>query len=404
MNVGDSGESIVASFINDRFSNILSFLRPKTRSNAEVADVLIWMNRLVILIEVKTRGKGAASIDRWAGGKIDEAVSQIRQNRERILNSERISLHNKYFNTMLDCAGVNHIKGVVILVHDGACSIYPSHVVQGIYEDPLPVHVFSLSQLVRMKSELDTIPDFNYYLSDRLTFVRDNDIPLDHELDAMGLYKANANHFPKRTIDVSKGNLWDEYRTSMKKAIALRDAHNRSSKWLDGLMAAFTDGSSLYEGIPIGLYYIWEIESISRRERAYLGEKFTKLQEWFESGHDTRQFAFLNQSTGNWLLFYFAAESKLAIRRRIKRLIELKVLQERLTGEGNSFAVYAFGGQVSRIYPRRMIGLACTMIVSATEVRTDFIEDDIEDSFRIWGDPEKRKPNKIEEFPNPDAP
>ncbi len=52
---GEVGEKLVSNFFDRNFSKIFSFPNPKTKKNEEIADVLIWLNRTVFLIEVKTR-------------------------------------------------------------------------------------------------------------------------------------------------------------------------------------------------------------------------------------------------------------------------------------------------------------------------------------------------------------
>ena len=73
--VGESGQNLVNEFIDSKLSKIFSFSNPMTPDSAEVADVLIWMNRLVLLIEVKTRGEGDAPIQNWGQGHSDRVRS-----------------------------------------------------------------------------------------------------------------------------------------------------------------------------------------------------------------------------------------------------------------------------------------------------------------------------------------
>jgi hypothetical protein len=52
---GTLGEKLIANFFDTHSSRLFSFPNPKTNSNAEVADVLVWWNHAVLLVEVKTR-------------------------------------------------------------------------------------------------------------------------------------------------------------------------------------------------------------------------------------------------------------------------------------------------------------------------------------------------------------
>ena len=81
----------------------------------------------------------------------------------------------------------------------------------------------------------------------------------------------------------------------MATAIDRRDTHNDYSLIVDKLEECFADTRKLYSGLPIGLYYVWEIASQTRRQRAHLGESLHKVQRDFEEGKSSRQFCVFNQ-------------------------------------------------------------------------------------------------------------
>ena len=169
---GNIGEEIVSNFFDTSFSEILSFRDPKTKDNAQVSDILIWLNRYVFLLEVKTLVSSKYSINDWAKDRIWEGVGQLEKNYDRIIAKEEIFLNNKYYHVKLDCESLSAIYGVIILVHDDECTIEPHEAYSNIYKSKLPIHVFSWYQIKKITSEIDTIPDFKYYLQDRIEFVR----------------------------------------------------------------------------------------------------------------------------------------------------------------------------------------------------------------------------------------
>lgn len=59
---GKIGEQLVSNFFDLNFSKFFSFPNPLTKTNAEVSDVLIWFNRNVFLVEVKTLDKSLSDI------------------------------------------------------------------------------------------------------------------------------------------------------------------------------------------------------------------------------------------------------------------------------------------------------------------------------------------------------
>ncbi len=98
INVGEVSELLVQNFFDKYFSNVYSFRSPKTSSNAEVADVLVWLNRVAFLIEVKGRDTGKASIESWAKLRVTQGATQIVKNYNRFKAHEQVNLHNNYYN------------------------------------------------------------------------------------------------------------------------------------------------------------------------------------------------------------------------------------------------------------------------------------------------------------------
>lgn len=192
---GNIGELIVSNFFDSNFSKLFSFTSPQTKGKAEVSDVLIWLNRTVFLIEVKTRDtdKATASIESWCHSKIKEASIQIRKNIKRIKTKEKIYLNNKYYHSVLDCDGVCKVIGLIVLVHDEKCNASPSKYCDDIYTEVDPIHAVSWNDLYKMTEEIQTVPDLLYYLNDRFEYLKLSDIQLGIELDVIGYYKNHHN-------------------------------------------------------------------------------------------------------------------------------------------------------------------------------------------------------------------
>jgi hypothetical protein len=396
---GLAGEQLIAQFFDSKFSKFFCFPNPKTKSRAQVADVLVWMNRVVFLAEVKSRDEGTTSIDTWAANRIQQAIDQITSNFDRIKRNERILLHNQYYHTDLDCRGVTAVVGLIILVHSENCKVMPSSVAPGIYEQPLPIHVFSWLDLMQMTTEIDTVADLHYYLLDRFDYLKLTDIPLGSERNVLGHYKMQSNKFPPTAVDFAASDYWHEYHLQMADQILARNAHSQYSSWLDKLESAYSDQRKLFSGLPIGLYMVWEIGAISRRERAYLGEKISSVREWFEAGRSTRRFAWLNQSTGNWLVFYFSKNEPRSLERELRRLVELKLIKE-VHDTNFNFGAYGFGFQVSLALPPRLVGLQASIIMGADFVEGKYSQADVDESRIYWGHKGDNREIPIQEFPS----
>lgn len=396
---GEIAEQLVSNFFDENFSKIFSFPNPKTKAKAEVADVLIWLNRTVFLIEIKTRDedKASASINSWFYSQTEKAIGQITKNFKRIKSKEQIFIHNSYYNTRLDYEGLTQFIGLIILVYDEECALKPSEHFLDIYKEEIPIHVFAWKDLERMIEEIDTVPDFIYYLQDRFDYISISDIPLEQELNVLGYYKSQSNKFPEIPVDFSF-QYWEYYKSSMHVQIQARNAHNQYSVWFDKLEQLFTSKQKLFDGIPLGLYFSWELGALSRRERAYFGQRLASVQQWFDDGNSSRQFALQNGRTQNWLVFYFSKLPPGSARKKVKRLIKLKLIKE-IHLNSFRFGIYGFGFDVSTIYPHQLHGLNSAIVMGADVLKEKYSTEDVEEAFREWGDNSDYYTKKIQEFP-----
>lgn len=392
---GNIGEQIISNFFDESFSNILCFPNPKTKNNAQVSDILLWLNRFIFLIEVKTFVSSTYQINDWARDRINEGVEQLEKNYDRILSNQEVFLNNKYYHTKLDCEGLSGIYGLIILVHDEDCTLKPSDVCKNIYETKLPIHVFSWNKLQSITQEIDTIPDFKYYLQDRLKFVKYSDIPLDKELDAIGLYKMGSNNFPETAISFENSTYWDTYLSSMAIERKNRELDNEDSKWLDSFESLFIESRKLFHGIPLGLHFTWVFAVISRRERAKMGKKFNNVQEYFLEGRQLRYFSFCVPATGHWIVFYFSKHEDKEQSTILRKMVDQKLIQL-IEDENFQYAVFGIGIKVSSLYPPTILGINAAILIGADVVKGTYSDDDIRLAKTVWGN---IKSGEIDEFP-----
>lgn len=395
INKGIIGEKIVKDFFDKNFSSIFSFPNPKTSTNAEIADVLIWMNKIALLIEVKTRDYRTSSIEKWAYSKIGEGTQQIIKNYNKIINNERIILNNSYYNTDLDPDDLT-IYGLIILVHDEECHIYPSKFETSLYKNDIPIHVFSWNDLEKMTDEIDTVPDFAYYLGDRYKYLKQNDIPIGTELNVLGYYKSNNLKFPSERLDFKKIDFWTKYKSEFCDKIDRRDELNKSSVWIDKIENVFKDQRKLFHGIPVGLYFAWELGALMRRIRAIIGDTFNSVEKHFQEDNRSQKSAFYNPSTSNWIVFYFSKSNQEQIYNELNRLVELKLIQS-IDDDNFQQEVYGLGFGVSKTHPIRLLGLNSAIVIGADEFEGKYSANDLKEAKSIWG---HGKPQKIEEFPS----
>ena len=262
MDIGNYGERLVSQFFDSKISKFYTF-RARSKDNAQIGDAVVWYNRKLVLIEVKSRDpqKATAPIESWATGKIKEAVVQVRRIFDRCCARETIYLHNEFFHAELDYEGLTYFMGLVILCFEGTCELYPTDSVPDIYTGPFPFHVLTWNDLCSLSTEVDMAPDLFYYLQDRYQYVREHDILSASKKRYLGYYKLHDNAFPTGGTDFAASSFWTEYRETMATAINRRDTHNDYSLIVDKLEACFSNTRKSYFGLPIGLYYVWEIGS-----------------------------------------------------------------------------------------------------------------------------------------------
>ena len=394
------GENLVREFFDGQISKFCSFPSPKSKDNAEIADVAVWHNGRLFLIEVKSRDSRTATapIKTWATRRIKDAVAQIRRNRGRCITGETINLHNDFFHVVFDNEGIVSYIGLVILAFDGKCNLAPTDAFPEIYNGELPIHVFTWNDLLSLREEIDTVPDLCYYLQDRYQYVRRHDIPLGLEREVIAYYKLHSSKFPSGEFSFASSSLWSKYQKEMAAAIDRRSVHNENSLIIDQLEKCCADARRMHGKVPIGLLFAWEVGFQDRRHRAYLGEKLHSVRSDFENGRHSRQFCAFNGATENWHVYYFSDDSALNARKKLRKLLRLKCIKEAHL-DGFEYEVYGFAFLVSRTHPLRLLGLAAADVVGADAVE-GYSAAELREALRVWGDQRHTSVVPIREFPD----
>lgn len=397
LSLGDFGEQIVNSLVDSQFTKYISFPNPKTKSNAQIADNLIWLNHDAILIEVKTRTKGKTSIEKWARSRIQDGVTQLTKNYKKIKNGEVINLHNKYFDVPLDNSGLSRILGLVILTHEEDLSILPSESEKEIYKKDIPIQALSIKDLRNISKEIDTLQDLIWYLIDRYNYVKNNDIHTGCELEPLGYYYSNKYSFPDKKVDFTKTSYWKNYQKDFENEIVARNKENLASEWIDMLENTFTKHRKLHEGLPKGLFFIWEFGSLPRRYRTEIGQKMDLVQGWFMQDKSERKFAYQNGKTSNWHIFFYMRGNDEQIIRRLNELVRLKQIAE-VHKNNFEYAVYGVGFKVSVLEPPTLMGLVySTFDRDEAIIDKKYSNTELQKALSIWG---HGKEIPLQEFPD----
>ena len=398
-------EEVISNFFDSKFSFPLSFKNPKAKdSKAEVSDIILWLNRKLFLIEIKTKEDSKSTIELWIKRRLEKAIDQIVTNYNRIMKHEKIVLHNDYFNTFLDTIEIKQIIGLIILVYDENCDLLPSNLVPHIYKQELQIHALSWNDLKNMTDEIDTIPDLIYYLNDRNIYLNKtgSDLPLGKELNLLGLYKLNNNNIPERN-DLYKADYWIQYTNTKKDSISKRSNHNKYSIMIDKLLEGILGTTNLRRlngnYLPIGLYYIWELSQLSRRERSLWGEHALNALEkfYYDKNRIEKHFAMQSESTQNWFVFYFSKEDPNTTEKKLEELIKLKLIVA-IEEDFFEFACFGVGYCIS---PTQKSFQEIFYIVRGVDsIKNNYTKSDIELARKKFQSSKNIKSIKIEEFPN----
>ncbi len=160
--------------------------------------------------------------------------------------------------------------------------------------------------------EADTVSDLGLYLGDRHKFLKtvfkENPAPflqlgakLEQEL--VGLYKLSDNSFDLNAWRVSKEKqFWQKYQIHRAAEISRRDDENTTSESLDFLIGEIRAQNG--PETPTN-QHAWEMALLTRRERAALVSVIIRKHEKLMNTGKDQKFAFHNQHTGCWDVFYF---------------------------------------------------------------------------------------------------
>ena len=380
--LGEYGEKIMSEFVDSNFTSLLAFRNPKNKKNEEICDILIWLNYTVILCEVKTRKSGEATHS-WVKSKIEQSVEQLSKSYNKIKNNDTINLKNSKYHTQLDCRNIKRIIGLVIFVHDNEIGYCPTEFINDVYKKDLPIHFFSWNYFSKLNFELKTIQDLLYYLKDRYEYLNNHDIPFNEELNAIGYYKSHKYTFPQKRLNHLTNNYWSKYIKSHKSQIFTRELRSDYSFWIDFIEKTLVENKihkerKLYDNIPLGMYVAFEFTRLDFATRCEIGNKIAETKQWFLNGKTNGKFAYRNELTHNWIVFFFSTEVN---NKRFSEITRLKYIQLKYD-EGFSLGVYAISFKVDVKEERIAIQ---NIILQGDADLKKLSSDEIIAAKKIWG-------------------
>lgn len=411
MSAGIRAERLFTDLCNRHFLRGFVFHSPRfiDGTEKEAGDVVLWVRRQVIVVELIAREANNALSTK-------QFVKRIGEKRDQLLKD-----HNAFKNPLIDIHLINEqgekvvfdkhdlatfgFSGIVIV--DCDCQIEKLHF--GTIEKSLslafPAAIMTRQDFLDLIIEVDTIPDLTYYLLDRFEFLKrvyplhpQHFLDLNNRLESnlIAFYKSHENRFPADEWEPENAlNHYSFYKHVFQDRILARNAENAESYVIDDIVDLLrqkhrANGSTILHS--------WELATMTRRQRAgWLSRKISDAVERMLAGNPKRHFAFFNEVTGCWLVFFFQyGGSRDSFIDEAEKLTRYKLFVE-MTERGFEFSVFGYAFRKSRIE----IGVTFDEIVLTIEDANKYCYGPLPDgeydmAGQFFG---KFRPQQIREFP-----
>lgn len=322
----------------------------------EAGDVVIWIRDLVIVFEIIWRNTEASNNTRRFVQRIGHKREQLRRDRQTYEDQDtEISMTNQDGETILfDHRYFNDVAFCGVVIVDSHLPLERLHfeTIRKTLTADFSLAVMTTSDFVDLLVEVDTPSDLHYYLADRTRFLKQVfetdavmflDLNRRTERELIGFYKLNNNSFPNDLWKESTDKLfWNQYQTRLADQIADRDKENEESFIVDELIELIRKQNTPAVST---LQHSWELSSLTRRSRAgWLARRVGRGFEQMVGGRRERHFAFHNQATACWIVFYFCNGLKSEeFRQKAIELAKMKTQVERVQANfPHSVFCYAF--------------------------------------------------------------
>ena len=392
-----------------------SFLRgfvyhsPKYYSPTEVeaGDVVVWVRTQVVVFEVISREPGSNASTKSFAKRIGAKREQLVQDRKAYLDpSIEVIMKNEGGETVAfdksELADYLSFAGVVVVDCQEDVMLHYQTVKLSLEVD-FPLAIMTSLAFSRLLREIDTVPDLYFYLRDRWEFLQTDFPALAHSLlnlhcdteeNLIACYKMNENNFPVGALgDENLRECSVRYSILYVDAAARRDQENETSRIIDELIDHLRVLNNGKENI---ILFTWELATMSRRQRAYLAPRIQNALERMALKNPRRHFAFFNQFTDCWLVFYFQYGGGLeSFKETSEILTRLKLFQ--VMRECNfQHSVYGYCFYKSELHTGSKVD-SLKLTLEDAEDYAEVRESDYQESRKFF---REGKVSKINEFPD----
>jgi hypothetical protein len=322
----------------------------------QAGDVVIWVRDLLIVFEIIWKNIEVSDNTRRFIRRIGEKRDQLSGDYKTYSNEqteismtnqdgETIQFDHRYFNDVAFC-------GIVIIDSDLPLEKLHFQTIRKTLETDFSLAVMTKNDFMDVMVEVDTPSDLHYYLADRTRFLRQVfeedaalflDLNCRTERELIGFYKLNSNSFPIHAWKQSTDKrFWREYETKFAEQIVTRNEENEKSFIIDEIIELVRRENR--PGLST-LQHSGELASLTRRARAgWVARRVIRGFEQMVEGRRQRHFAFYNQATECWILFFFCYGSTFdEFRQQAIELSRMKIHVERIQSNfPHSVFCYAF--------------------------------------------------------------
>lgn len=146
----------------------------------DLADGLVLFDRTALFVQCKAQD-GEKDGRAWAAKNLRKALAQVgygeRMLRERLVQQV---VSDTLGPVAFDPDRYKERIGLIVLDQDATAPFEASVLVPEVAQQPFPVHVLSLPDLMELATRFDTAPDFLWYLEERRQFMQHGPHPLVH--------------------------------------------------------------------------------------------------------------------------------------------------------------------------------------------------------------------------------
>jgi len=407
---GTIAERIFTDICASKYLKGFVFHSPKIkeRTEIEIGDIVIWVRTQLTIFEMISRdpnsSAGFNSFKKRIGEKrdqlqndynyyssLDNDIILTNENGNKITFQKIIFVKQGFIGIVLVDIDLNTLK-----LHYGT--------IEKCFTLDFPNHIIHYKGFLKILHELDTTSDLYFYFLDRyrfLPFIFKNKPELlltiseDFEANLLAFYKMNLNSFPENKFDFIRfTKYWDNYNVEFKERINSRNSENKDSYIIDDIIQRIL---SFHTSSDDGKLFAWELATLTRRQRAtYLAEKVEDAFYMLKNGNEKRFFAYYNEYTSCWILFYFRhGVDTITFRIEFERLLRLKTIYESITNNFK-YSTFGYGFRKSPVITPNSLFDDFAMTIQDVDNLGPISSEEIEESKLLFG---HMSSTEIEEFP-----